>query len=103
MEQLIFPDAERLRSKKIFFPRAAVGLSEDLFARDPDMPKLQVMHSSTAEQIPVERDLRMIVIGCQWDCKLCERLSAGRVSERSPIFMLRMRQAIREASTEHAS
>ena len=103
MEQLIFPDAERLRSKKIFFPRAAVGLSEDLFARDPDMPKLQTMHRIPAEQIPVKKDLRTIVIGCQWDCKLREGLSAGRVSEGSPIFMLGMRQAIREASTENAS
>ena len=66
MAQDIRPDAERERSKKIFFPRAAAGLSEALRAGDDRAPVPAITHKAPVEKsIPAMRSLRTIVIAAR--------------------------------------
>jgi len=61
--QDIRPDAERERSKKIIFPRAAVGLGEALRAGDNRASVPAITHKAPVEKtIPAMRSLRTIVI-----------------------------------------
>ena len=70
MEQANFPDDERVRSENICFPRAATGLSEELWVGKAGVPVLPIMHNAPAEtRTPAIRSLRRIAMDCQRKCE----------------------------------